>query len=329
MINQQPAAAPGGARPRNRESSALRITLDALLVLDAIDRNGSFAAAAEELHRVPSALTYTVQKLEQGLDVVLFDRSGHRARLTPAGQRLLDEGRHLLRAAGELELTVKRIATGWEAELRIAVNDLVPVERLFPLLEAFYAEGQGTRVRLLSEVLGGAWDALTSGRADLAVGATGEGPAGGGYSSRELGSMPFVFVLPPGHPLADEPEPVGDAALLRHRAIAAADSSRRLPPRTVALLGGQEVLTLGSLEDKRKAHLAGLGVGHLPLHLVADDLAAGRLVSRELASPTPPPRLYLAWNSRHRGHALRWFVQRLAEPELYRGLFDPEPQRGA
>ena len=57
----------------------MKLSLDGLLVLDAIARKGSFAAAAEELHRVPSAITYTVQKLEQDLGVTLFDRSGHRA----------------------------------------------------------------------------------------------------------------------------------------------------------------------------------------------------------------------------------------------------------
>ena len=78
----------------------MRISLDALLVLDSISRNGSFAAAGEELHRVPSAITYTIQKLEQDLEVKLFDRSGHRARLTDAGEALLREGRHLLREIG-------------------------------------------------------------------------------------------------------------------------------------------------------------------------------------------------------------------------------------
>lgn len=42
----------------------MRTSIEALLVLDAIERKGSFAAAAHELHRVPSALTYSVQKLE-------------------------------------------------------------------------------------------------------------------------------------------------------------------------------------------------------------------------------------------------------------------------
>ena len=56
------------------------LTLEALRVMDAIDRRGSFAAAADELGRVPSALSYTMQKLEEELDVVLFDRSGHRTK---------------------------------------------------------------------------------------------------------------------------------------------------------------------------------------------------------------------------------------------------------
>ena len=68
-----------------------RISVEALCVIDAIARKGSFAAAAEELFRVPSAITYTVQKLGRDLDVAIFDRSGHRATLTDAGKRLLDQ----------------------------------------------------------------------------------------------------------------------------------------------------------------------------------------------------------------------------------------------
>src|SRR5690606_9375533 len=148
------------------------LSLDALLVLDAIDRRGSFAAAADELHRVPSAITYTVQKLEEELDVQLFDRRGHRARLTAAGRELLHEGRHLLRAAGALESRVKRVATGWEAELRIAYDTVIPVRGVLRLVGEFYGAECPTRVRLLLEVLGGCWDALAGDRADLAIGAS-------------------------------------------------------------------------------------------------------------------------------------------------------------
>ena len=50
------------------------LSLEAFEVLDAIDRRGSFAAAADSLYRVPSAVSYTVQKLEQDLGVVLFKK---------------------------------------------------------------------------------------------------------------------------------------------------------------------------------------------------------------------------------------------------------------
>ena len=133
----------------------MRLSLDALLVIDAIDRKGSFAAAGHELHRVPSAITYTVQKLEEDLDVLLFDRRGHRAKLTAAGRELLNEGRHLLRAAGELEARVKRVATGWEAELRIAYDSIIPVGAMLLLARQFSTENANTRLRFAPEVLGG------------------------------------------------------------------------------------------------------------------------------------------------------------------------------
>src|SRR3954462_4492270 len=138
----------------------MRLSLEALQVLDAIDRKGSFASAADELHRVPSAITYSVRQLEDGLGVPLFDRSGHRAVLTDAGRELLAEGRRLLRAAADLECRVQQVAKGWEAELRIAIDTVIDVGRLYGCLEEFYAQGSGTRLRLSTEVLGGTWDAL-------------------------------------------------------------------------------------------------------------------------------------------------------------------------
>lgn len=300
----------------------MRLTLDALAVLDAIARNGSFAAAAEELYRVPSAITYTVQKLEQDLGVTLFDRSGHRARLTPAGETLLREGRHLLRAAGALERLVKRVATGWESELNIAVGDLIPLERLYPLLDEFYRAGCSTRLRLLRENLAGTWDALVSGRAELVVGAVGDAPAGGGYSTRPLGTVPFVFVIPPDHPLAAAAEPLSEEQIQQHRAVAAADTARHLPPVTSALLGGQEVLTVPDMPSKLAAHRFGLGVGYVPRHLVAADLAQGRLLAREVTAAKPNPQVFLAWRTDHQGQALEWFLRRLGDPAVGAGLLE-------
>jgi DNA-binding transcriptional LysR family regulator len=298
----------------------MRLTLDALSVLDAIDRKGSFAAAAEELHRVPSAMTYAVQKLEEDLDVLLFDRRGHRAQLTEAGRQLLNEGRHLLHAAAELEARVKRVATGYEVELRIAVDDIIPMERLYPLIRDFYREDCGTRLRLLMEVYGGAWDALVTRRADLVIGVPGEGPSGGGYATRPLGTVQWQFMVAPTHPLAEMPEPLKPEDILKYRSIAAADSSRNLPPRTSGLLTGQDVLTVPDVHHKIEFQCAGLGVGYLPVHLVREEVKSGRLVVKQTLEPKPGVSMFIAWRSADRGKALRWFLDQLEDRKLIDSL---------
>ena len=97
---------------------------------------------------------------------------------------------------------------------------------------------------------GGAWDALASNRADLVVGAPGEGPAGGGYSTRPLGTVQWQFMVAPTHPLASAPEPIPPEEIRKHRSVTAADSSRSLPPRTAGLLSGQDVLTVPDMRSK-------------------------------------------------------------------------------
>lgn len=294
----------------------MRISIDALLVLDAIDRKGSFAAAAHELHRVPSALTYTVQKLEDDLDALLFDRRGHRAKLTAAGRELLTEGRHILNAANALEARVKRVATGWEAELRIAYDDIIPARAIFALAHDFYRQQCGTRLRITAEVFGGCWDALASDRADLIIGAPGDGPAGGGYTTRAMGVMEWLYAVAPGHPLATAPEPLSPETLLAHRAVVVADSSRNLPPRDAGLLTGQETLTVHNVAAKLLAQQMGAGVGHLPRTLAESEAAAGRLIIKQTSEGRVSSPLYLAWRSGHKsreGKAQAWWTKQVQE----------------
>lgn len=294
----------------------MKISLDLLHILDAIDRHGSFTAAATALHRVPSALSHAVAKLESDLDVRLFIRAGRKATLSEAGQTLLDDGRHLLRAADELERRVRRIASGWEAELRIALDAIIPVERLYPLLERFTAVGCGTQVRLSYEVLGGCWDALATGRADLVIGAPGDMPARSGMRTRLLcNHTRFVFAIAPDHPLAAWEGSIPSSELLRHRAIVIADTSQELDARSVGLLAGQDTLRVPDIRAKASAQVAGLGIGHLPHWLAAPEVAAGRLVEKEIADPRPAMPLHLAWRTRQLGKALEWFLAELEKPE--------------
>ncbi|MGZ5032887.1 MAG: LysR family transcriptional regulator [Usitatibacter sp.] len=292
----------------------MRLTLDAIQVLDAIDRKGSFASAANELHRVPSAITYSVQQIEEGLGVELFDRRGHRAVLTDAGRELLAEGRNLLRAAADLECRVQQVAKGWESELRIAVDTVIGVEKLYRVIGEFYAGNGGTRLRLSHEVLGGPWDALASGRADLAIGASGEAPSGRNFATRVLGRVEMLLVAAPFHPIANEPQPLTDAVIQRHRAVSVADTSRLLPPRTIGLISGQDTLTVPSMEAKAAAHVAGLGVGFLPRWIAEREAQAGRLRILAVEPARHAIDMLIAWRPGQEGKALKWFVKRLEDP---------------
>ncbi len=299
----------------------MRLTLDALETLDAIAEHGSFARAAEALHRVPSAVTYSVQKLESDLNVQIFDRSGKRAKLTPAGEALLERGRDLLRQAQSLENSVKQVAHGWETQLTMAVDELVPLELMYPLVSGFDSLVCGTRLRFTSEIFGGAWDALIDRRADLAVGAPGEMPQGYGLVSRALGAVEFVFACAPHHPLADHPEPIPDEVVAQYRGVVAADSSRKLAPRSGGIQLGQETMVVPTLAAKIAAQVAGLGVGFLPAHLVAPQLASGALVVRKVASLRAPTTLHVAWRGGEEGRALQWFRDRLLEPDTLQTVF--------
>jgi len=281
-----------------------RISLDALLILDAIDRRGSFSAAGVELHRVPSTISYTVSKLEQDLGVQVFERQGPKVVLTRAGEELLKEGRYLLKAAEDLEHRVRRVASGWE-------TDIV----------AFYQVADRTRLRIARESLAGTWEALLEHRVDLLVAAPGEGPAGGGYVAEQIGSVRFVFVVAPSHPLASINKVLSKSDLYPYRAISVADSARRMAPRTVGLLFGQDALTVPDMRSKYALQLAGIGFGFLPEPCVRNAIASGALVLKEVEEPRADEHFSLAWRVGEDGAALSWWLQRMRETDVLQRMF--------
>jgi DNA-binding transcriptional LysR family regulator len=289
----------------------LKLSLDALSTVDAIARRGSFSAAAKELFRVPSTISYTVTKLEEDLGVQLFERFGPRVALTPAGEELLKEGRYLLKAAGDLERRVRRVASGWETEITLAIDSMLSPVGLMADLSAFYEVADQTRVRLVKEQLSGTWEALLDRRADLAVGAAGDGPSGGGYTAEPLGTMSFVFVVAPNHPLASATHALGKADLGRYRAVSVADSARLLQARTVGLLFGQDTVAVPDMQTKYQFQLAGMGFGFLPEAWVRADIARGALIEKEVEEAKPDETLYLAWRTGEAGTALTWWKDRL------------------
>jgi DNA-binding transcriptional LysR family regulator len=267
---------------------------------------------------------------------------------------LLDEGRRLLDQMDAVANRVKRVATGWETQLTVVVDDICSRSTILELCADFYGSAATTagsaeasteaappsapptRLRIRNEVLAGTWEALVTGQADLAIGVGSDGELPKGVAMKELGPIEFVFAVAPHHPLARCTTPIDDAELIRHRAVAVADSASRLTPITVNLLPGQDVLTVSDMQAKIAAQLGGLGCGFVPEPMVRDFVAAGRLVVREVARTRQPGRLGYAWRvppgrsggEAQPGLALRWWLDRLAHAETRRALLDRYGSRG-
>ncbi|MDP1610846.1 MAG: LysR family transcriptional regulator [Sulfuritalea sp.] len=290
-----------------------KLTLDAIEIIDAIDRGGSFAAAAEALHKVPSTISYTVAKLEEQLGFQLFVRRGPRVTPTPAGRELLSEGRWLLRSAADLESRLRRIATGYESELCLVHDSLLPTCALIDDIRAFEALQCGTRLRIGTEVMTGSWEALREGRADLVL-AIGDPPPGFAQQTKRLRDIEFVFCVAPQHPLARIDRPLVADDFLAHTAIVVADSARLLPPRSIGLRAGQSRITVSNIEAKIALQIAGLGYGFLPRCRVDAALTRRELVAREVAETRAGEPLWLAWSLDGEGEAQKWWRARLQAP---------------
>ena len=286
------------------------LSLDALRALDAIDRKGSFAAAAEALYKVPSALSYTIAKLEADLDVALFDRSKQKAQLTPAGQLLLDQGRALLHAANQLQNAVKQLDTGWETQLVIAKDSIVPNTPVLNVITQFLQLGKITQVRMTEEVMAGGWEALQTGRADIAVGLSGDF-AKGQFTVLPMGEVEFVFAVAPHHQLAALDRVVTQEDVQLHTAVIVADSAIDAPKRSSGLFDTRQRVIVDNMQAKIAAQKQGLGIGFLPRHLISNELARGELIAKASSIPRDKLPLYLAWHKQSQGQALSWFSQQL------------------
>ena len=299
------------------------LTPDTLRLLSAIAEAGSFSGAARSLGMVPSALSYRVRQLEDALDVLLFDRSSRQAKPPEAGAELLREGKRLREDAEAVVHRVQRVATGWEPQLTIAVDGLIARAPLMELVCDFYENPPPTQLRLRDEILSGTIGALTSGRADLVIGAMLESSSAFGLKAKPMGRMRFVYAMAPHHPLATLPEPLSDATLQKHLAVVVADSTQGAATQSLGLLEGQEKVVVSSVTAKLDAQLRGLGAGFLAEPMARPYLETGRLVARQVERSAREVSLSYAWRAdRTAGKALSWWLTRLESPRTRHALLE-------
>jgi DNA-binding transcriptional LysR family regulator len=285
-------------------------SIDQLLVLLAVAEAGSFTAAAKRLGRATSAISYAIDTLEAQLGHSLFDRGTTRKpKLTQQGEAVVSEARAVAHSIETLRARVRGFLDQLEPEVSLAVDSMLPSDRLTTLLREFHAQFPTVPVRLLVETLGGVERVVRSGLASIGVGSLLHMDMTG-FCRVDIESVQIIPVAAPSHPLAKASE----AAPLQASDFVQLVLSEQ-PAAESRDFGVVSLNTwrIGDLAAKHKLLLAGLGWGGMPEPIVRVDIKIGKLVRLNLPDwrggeytmqalhkvDTPP------------GPAGRWLIERL------------------
>ena len=292
------------------------ITVDQLRVFLRVAETGSFSAAARSLHRAQSAVTYAVQKLEEQVGAPLFDRSGYRPVPNDAGRALLPRAIRILEELAAFGSQASAISGGLEPELALVVDSLFPTPALVAALRDFGGEFPAVTLRLGVESLGATAQAVMAGEADLGV-ALDFAAAMADLHTTPIGEIELVPVAAPGHPLARTKGRVPPDALRDELQLVLTDRSTLTRGKDFSVFSTR-TWRLADLGARHEMLLAGLGWGSMPIHMVEDDLAAGRLARLDIRRPDglktlPRPGVVLARRKdKVLGPAGAWLARRLA-----------------
>lgn len=289
------------------------MSLDQLRTFIAAADEGSFSAAGRKLRRAQSVVSTTLANLELQVGFPLFDRSGRYPRLTEEGSALLDQARSAVLGMDAFKAKARTLAEGLEPELAVAVDVMYPIATLTAAVQAFHRQFPGTPLRLFVEALGAVVQPLLAGQCRIAViGSLPEVPAN--CASQYLLSVPAVTVVAPAHPLAASEGMVLRSEAARHVQLVLTDRSPLTEGRNFGVLAAQ-AWRLADMGAKHAFLKAGLGWGHMPLHMVQEDLDAGRLVRIPLEGMTGGAAGFSMHAIHMRDHppgpAGRWFVEHL------------------
>ena len=307
------------------------LTLDQMRIFVAAVDEGSFSAAARKLGRVQSAISQSIAALEALLGVALFDRSGKTPRLTRAGEALVKDARRLLERADELKARAASIASEVEPELSFAVDPIFPHEPLIASLKALARAFPRLPVTIFTENLGGSEQRLRDGVAQFAIAPMRPPGAPSDLVGEFVGAFDVAPVVNVDHPLAREPEPISRATLEPYVQLVLTDRT----PLTQNFSGGivgHHLWRFADLSTRLEFLLAGFGWCNMPLHMVREHIAAGRLKSLELAEQDPFQfRVHvMRMRGSEIGRAGRWLIDDLRRllascPEAYRAVAQTAP----
>jgi len=251
----------------------VKLDLNGLEALEAVVRYGGFARAAKHLHRVQSAVSHQVRKIEQQLGVSLFNRDRYRVQLTPAGEAILAEGRRLLAQAEHVRSIARQFSEGWEPSLSIIVDGILPLDPTLAAMKALAAAQVPTRIQVKVEFLRGVQSRFEKESGDLML--VTDYAASPYLQEEALPAMDCVLCAGRSHALG-KAKRVSLAQLQEHVELSVQHSSEE-QGHDRHLFGCERAFFLSSHHTKKEALLMGVGFGWMPLYLVHRELKSGAL----------------------------------------------------
>ncbi|MBM2853275.1 MAG: LysR family transcriptional regulator [Steroidobacteraceae bacterium] len=253
--------------------TAPRISLEQWRALVAVVEAGGYAQAAEQIHKTQSTVSYAVQKIEQQLDVKLFEIRGRKAELTPAGQVLYRRAQLLLERAASLERGAASFAAGWEPQVSLAVEVLFPTWVALRSLDRFAKERPEIRVQLYETVLGGTDEALQERRVDFAI----VDSIPQGFFGTALMRARLIPAANPDHPLHKLGRPVTPDDLREHRQLIIRDTAQQQKRDSGGWQRAEQRWTVSHKATQIAAACMGLGFAWFAAETIQRELEAGHL----------------------------------------------------
>lgn len=291
------------------------LSKESLKTIHLIANCGSFAVASEQLNRVPSAVSYTVKRLEQELGFALFDRSGRQVKLTPAGHYFIEQSRWMLDSFEELVRNSSMISSGVDISFDIAINNIINRAGIIDLVRELNHHFPATQISVKTEVYNGCWDALYSRRADLVIGAPHSAPKLEGIVHHAIGKVEWDFIVGQQHPLAGHVGILTTEELRQFPVIVVKDTSQHISPQDSWSLTGQQVIYAPELTTAIQMIEEGIGIGYVPHHRIKTKLDEGRVIKKAIIEHKQPTQLFYAWHAQRESPVLNWCVDYLIANE--------------
>ena len=253
------------------------MTYEQLVVLHAIVTEGTFRGAAERLNRSQSAVSHMLKKLETEIQLVLLSREDYRPSLTPAGEVFYRHATRVMQQMKELSTIAKNLSAHQEPEVFLAVTATFSLKPVLEIIGAIRNDYPATHIRLSRESMGGPIERLLRDDADIII-ATMDGVPVEQVEALSFAQVTIVPVAHPGFEPARSSHMKSIAEMQSYTQVVVADSGSREFEQSRDLLPGGLRWTVSDFAAKKEILLANLGWGGIPIHMIDNELAQGKLV---------------------------------------------------